>query len=166
MDWENTEVNYIAGTPFVGADVKMKAGPGGNRGVVTAWDPMRRKAVWEIKEDLPVWSGALVTAGDIVFYGTMEGWFKAADAHTGAVKWQFKTGSGIIGQPVAYKGPDGREYVAILSGVGGWAGALVAGNLDPQDPTGALGFVGAVPDLKQKTTPGGTLYVFALPQPS
>ena len=49
------------------------------------------------------------------------------------------------------------------SGVGGWAGAIVAGDLDPKDPTAALGFVGAVPDLKQKTTPGGTLYVFALP---
>ena len=117
----------------------------------------------KIKEDLPVWSGALVTAGDLVFYGTMEGWFKAVDARTGELKWQFKTGSGIIGQPVAYRGPDGREYVAILSGVGGWAGAIVAGNLDPKDPTAALGFVGAIPDLKQKTTPGGTLYVFALP---
>ncbi len=164
MDSEDTEVNYIAGTPYVGADVRMKAGPGGNRGVVTAWDPAKHRPVWELKEDLPVWSGALVTAGDIVFYGTMEGWFKAVDAHTGALKWEFKTGSGIIGQPIAYKGPDGREYVAVLSGVGGWAGAVVAGNLDPQDPTAALGFAGAVPDLKKKTTAGGALYVFALPK--
>ena len=51
----------------------------------------------------------------------------------------------------------------MLSGVGGWAGAIVAGNLDPRDPTGALGFVGATADLKQKTVAGGTLYVFALP---
>jgi PQQ-dependent dehydrogenase (methanol/ethanol family) len=163
MDWENIQVNYISGTPYVGANVRMKAGPGGNRGALTAWDPVKRKAVWEEKEDLPVWSGALVTAGDLVFYGTMEGWFKAVDAKSGELKWQFKTGSGIIGQPVAYRGPDGREYIAILSGVGGWAGAIVAGDLDPKDPTAALGFVGAVPDLKQKTTPGGTLYVFALP---
>ena len=106
----------------------------------------------------------MVTAGDLVFYGTMDGWFKAVDAHNGELKWQFKTGSGIIGQPVAYRGPDGHEYIAVLSGVGGWAGAIVAGNLDPRDPTGALGFVGAMGDLKQKTTPGGTLYVFALPQ--
>jgi hypothetical protein len=28
---------------------------------------------------------------------------------------------------------------------------------------GALGFVGAMADLKQKTAPGGTVYVFALP---
>ena len=163
MDWENIQVNYISGTPYVGANVRMKAGPGGNRGALTAWDPVKRKAVSEEKEDLPVWSGALVTAGDLVFYGTMGGWFKAVDAKSGELRWQFKTGSGIIGQPVAYRGPNGREYIAILSGVGGWAGSIVAGDLDAKDPTAALGFVGDVPDLKQKTTPGGTLYVFALP---
>jgi PQQ-dependent dehydrogenase (methanol/ethanol family) len=164
MDWENKEANYIAGTPYVGAEVTMKAGPGGNRGALTAWDPMARKPVWEIKEDLPLWSGAVVTAGNLLFYGTLDGWFKAVDATTGEVKWSFKTGSGIIGQPIAYRGPDGREYVAILAGVGGWAGVIVPGNLDPADPTGALGFVGAVPDLKEKTTAGGMLYVFALPK--
>lgn len=163
MDWEDVQVNYIAGTPFVGANVVMKAGPGGNRGEFTAWDVTSHKPAWSIKEDLPMWSGALATAGDLVFYGTMDGWFKAVDARNGRQKWAFKTGSGIIGQPVAYRGPDGHEYVAVLSGVGGWAGAVVAGNLDPRDPTGAIGFLGATGDLKQKTTPGGMLYVFALP---
>ena len=163
MDWLNTQANYISGTPYVGAQVVMKPGPGGNRGAFTAWDPIRRKIAWEVKEDLPVWSGAVATAGDLVFYGTMDGWFKAVDARTGQLKWQFKTGSGIIGQPVVYKGPDGHEYIAVLSGVGGWSGAIVSGNLDPHDKTAALGFVGAMADLKQKSTPGGTLYVFALP---
>ena len=163
MDWEDVQVNYIAGTPYVGANVVMKAGPGGNRGELTAWDPIQGKPVWQIKEDLPVWSGTLATAGNLIFYGTMDGWFKAVDARTGALKWKFKLGSGIIGQPVVYKGPDGHEYVAILDGVGGWAGAIVSGNLNPKDPTGALGMVGAMADLKQKTTPGGMLYVFALP---
>jgi PQQ-dependent dehydrogenase (methanol/ethanol family) len=165
MDWEDVQTNYIAGTPYVGANVVMKAGPGGNRGEFTAWDPVQAKAAWTIKEDLPLWSGALATAGDLVFYGTMDGWFKAIDAKSGDLKWQFKTGSGIIGQPIAYRGPDHHEYVAILSGVGGWAGAIVSGDLDPRDKTAALGFVAAVPDLKQKTAAGGTLYVFALPQP-
>jgi len=163
QDAMTSQVSYIAGTPYVGAELKMKPGPGGKRGLFTAWDPTAAKAAWKIDEDFPVWSGALATAGDLVFYGTMEGWFKAVDARTGKVLWQFKTGSGIIGQPIVYKGPDGHEYVAVLSGVGGWVGAIVDGDLSPQDPTGALGFVGAVPDLKQKTTPGGMLYVFALP---
>jgi PQQ-dependent dehydrogenase (methanol/ethanol family) len=163
MDAQHLQANYIAGTPYVGAELRMKAGPGGNRGVFTAWDPVRRAAAWEIKEDLPLWSGALVTAGDVVFYGTMDGWFKAVDARTGQTLWQFKCASGIIGQPIAYRGPDGHEYIAILAGVGGWAGAIVSGDLDPRDPTAALGFVAAVPDLKQKTTAGGVLYAFRLP---
>jgi lanthanide-dependent methanol dehydrogenase len=164
MDWKSRPVSYVAGTPFVGAEVVSKAGPGGNRGEFTAWDPVEGNAVWTIKEDLPLWSGTMATAGGLVFYGTMDGWFKAVDAKTGELKWQFRTGSGIIGQPIAYRGPDGHEYVAILSGVGGWAGAIVSGDLDPRDPTGALGMNGVMADLKTKTAPGGTLYVFTLPK--
>jgi PQQ-dependent dehydrogenase (methanol/ethanol family) len=163
QDAETYQVSYIAGTPYVGADLKMKAGPGGHRGEFSAWDPIARRKVWSIKENFPVWSGALATAGDLVFYGTMEGWFKAVDAKTGALLWQFKTGSGIIGQPVSYRGPDGKQYVAVLSGVGGWAGAIVAGGLDARDPTAGGGFVNAMKDLPQATSKGGMLYVFALP---
>jgi PQQ-dependent dehydrogenase (methanol/ethanol family) len=163
MDEGVLEANYIAGTPYVGADVKMYAGPGGHRGVFTAWDPVRRQPRWEIKEDLPLFGPALATAGGLVFYGTMDGWFKAIDARDGKLLWRFKTGSGIIGQPISYRGPDGRQYIAVVAGVGGWAGAIVSGNLDPRDPTAALGFVNAVKDLPDKTTAGGMLYVFALP---
>src|SRR5678810_1102327 len=139
MDSEGVEANYIAGTPFVGANVRMYAGPGGNRGEFIAWDPVNRRKVWSIKEDFPVWSGVVVTGGDLAFYGTMDGWFKAVDARTGIELWQFKTGSGIIGQPITYRGPDGKQYVAVLSGVGGWSGAVVAGDLDTRDGTAALG---------------------------
>jgi alcohol dehydrogenase (cytochrome c) len=59
--------------------------------------------------------------------------------------------------------PDGKQYVAILSGVGGWSGAVVAGDLDVRDSTAALGFVNAMTDLPQATTKGGMLYVFGLP---
>lgn len=163
MDFQGVQANYIAGTPFVGANVRMYAGPGGNRGEFSAWDPVHGKAVWTAKEEFPAWSGALVTAGDVVFYGTMDGWFKALNARTGDALWQFKTGSGIIGQPIAFKGPDGKQYIAVLSGVGGWSGAVVAGGLNTQDATGALGFVNAMKDLGQHTAPGGTLYVFSLP---
>ena len=163
MDWEGTEANYIAGTPYVGVDAKFYAGPGGNMGFFTAWDPVRNGPAWQILEKYPVWSGALATAGDVVFYGTMEGWFKAVDAKTGALLWQFKTGSGIIGQPVTYRGPDGKQYIAILSGIGGWPGAIVAGDLDTRDQTAAVGWGKAMEDLPKDTTKGGTLYVFALP---
>jgi alcohol dehydrogenase (cytochrome c) len=141
----------------------MHAGQGGNRGEYAAWDIINGKKVWAIKERFPVWSGTVVTAGDVAFYGTMDGYFKAIDANSGDLLWQFKTGSGIIGQPMTYIGPDGKQYVAILSGVGGWAGAIVSGQLDKRDGTAALGFVNAMKDLPDVTTSGGTLYVFALP---
>jgi PQQ-dependent dehydrogenase (methanol/ethanol family) len=163
MDYAGGEANYIAGTPYVGAEVRMYAGPGGHRGVFTAWDPVARQKVWDIKERFPVWSGALVTAGDVVFYGTMDRWFKAVDARSGKLLWKFQVGSGIIGQPMTYRGPDGRQYVAILSGVGGWAGAAALGIMPEADPFIALGFADAMKDLPQHTAEGGTLHVFALP---
>ena len=161
-DVEGTAASYIAGTPYVGANVVIKAGPGGNRGVLTAWDPVNAKPAWEIKETFPVWSGTLVTASDLLFYGTMDGWFKAVNAKTGQPLWQFKVGSGIIGQPVAYKGPDGHEYIAVLSGVGGWSGAIVSAQLDPRDANAGGGFAAAMADLRQATTRGGMLYVFSV----
>jgi lanthanide-dependent methanol dehydrogenase len=163
MDWMSTEVNYIAGTPYVGALVHMKPGPGGHRGELTAWDPVARRPTWVVKENFPVWSGTVVTAGDIVFYGTMDGWFKAVNARTGELLWRYKVDSGIIGQPVSYKGPDGHQYIAVLSGVGGWSGAVVSGPVDPRDGSAALGMVNVMSDLPKYTTAGGTLYVFSLP---
>src|SRR5438105_171308 len=163
MDVESVETGYIAGTPFVGMNVRMYSGPGGHRGEVTAWDPVNARAAWKLKEPFPVWSGALATAGDVVFYGTMDRWFKAVDAKTGELLWRFQTASGIIGQPITCRGPDGKQYVAVLDGVGGWAGAIVSGDLDPRDTGAALGFVNAMRDLPAHTPKGGTLWVFALP---
>jgi PQQ-dependent dehydrogenase (methanol/ethanol family) len=163
MDWMNMEVSYIAGTPYVGAQVHMKPGPGGHRGALTAWDPVQRKPAWVVKENFPVWSGTLVTGGNLVFYGSMDGWFKAVNATSGEIVWKYKVDSGIISQPVSYRGPDGHQYIAVLSGVGGWSGAVVSGPVDPRDGSAALGMVNAMSDLPKYTTAGGTLYVFSLP---
>jgi len=164
MNYEAIEANYIAGTPYLGADVKMFRGPGDYQGELVAWDVANNRKAWGVKESvLPVYSGVRATGGDVVFYGTMEGWFKAVNAQTGELLWQFKTGSGIIGQPITYRGPDGKQYVSILSGVGGWAGAIVPSKLDPRDATAALGFVNAMGDLPSATTAGGMLYTFSLP---
>jgi PQQ-dependent dehydrogenase (methanol/ethanol family) len=162
MDYEGVEANYIAGTPYLGASVKMFPGPGNYRGELVAWDPVRARAVCSVKEDLPLWSGVLATAGDLVFYGTMDGWFKAIDARSCAELWKFKTGSGIVGNPIAYKGPDGKEYIAVYSGIGGWMGAVAFPDVSLDDPYTALGVAGAIPDIKQKSGMGGMLYVFSL----
>jgi alcohol dehydrogenase (cytochrome c) len=165
MNWKSSEVGYISGTPYVGATVDMFAGPGGYRGEFMAWDPVARKKAWTVTENFPVWSGALVTAGDIAFYGTMDRWFKAVDAKSGKVLWQFKAPSGIIGQPITYMGANGTQYVAILSGVGGWPGVVAHAEVDPRVRNAALGFAGATQDLPAHTAGGGTLLVFAVPGP-
>ncbi len=65
--------------------------------------------------------------------------------------WRFKVDSGIIGQPISYRGPDGHQYIAVLSGVGGWSGAVVSGPVDPRDGSAALGMVNVMSDLPKYT---------------
>ena len=162
MDYEGTAVNYIAGTPYLGASVRMYPGPGGYQGEFMAWDVANAKKVWSIKDaDLPLYSGVLSTGGDLAFYGTMDGWFRAVDARSGKVLWQFKTSSGIIGNPMTFLGPDGKQYVAIYSGIGGWMGATALPSISTDDPYAGLGVVGTMKQIKAKTQPGDTLYVFS-----
>lgn len=162
MDYEGTAVNYIAGTPYLGASVRMYPGPGSYQGEFIAWDVANAKKVWSIKEsDFPVYSGVLSTGGDVAFYGTMDGWFRAVDDRSGKVLWQFKTASGIVGNPVTFLGPDGKQYVAIYSGIGGWMGATALPDISTDDPYAALGVVGAMKKIKNATQPGDMLYVFS-----
>ena len=162
MDDEPFHVTYAPGQPYVGASLTMYPAPGGeNTGNFIAWDPGSGKIVWSDPEKFSVWSGALATAGDVVFYGTLEGYLKAVDARTGALLYKFKTPSGIIGNVMTYQ-HKGRQFVAVLSGIGGWPGiGLAAGLTDPRDGDGAVGFYAA---LSNYTALGGTLTVFALPQ--
>ncbi len=164
MDFKTSEVGYIAGTPYVGATVDMYGGPGGYRGEFAAWDPVKRKKVWARKENLPVWSGTMVTAGNVAFYGTMDRWFNVVDARNGKLLYHFRAPSGFVGQPVTYMGSDGTQYVAILSGIGGWAGAIGNAEIDPRVRAGALGFNGATQDVPQYTSGGSSLLVFSLPR--
>ena len=163
MDFEALKALYFQGAPFVGAMVTMKAGPGGHRGELMAWDAVAGRKVWGIREFFPVWSGVLATAGDVVFYGTLDRTFKAIDARTGAVLFQTRLEAGIIGHPMTFVGADGKQRVAIYSGPGGWIGAVVPGNLSLDDPTAGLGSVNAMSDLPQFTRAGGAVHVFKLP---
>ena len=163
MDYAGIEANYIAGTPYLGADVRMYPGPGGYQGELVAWDVAHNRKAWGVKDPkFPIYSGVLATGGDVVFYGTMDGWFKAVDARTGTELWKFHVASGIVGNPITYLGPDGKQYVAVYSGIGGWMGAVAFPEISADDPYAALGVVGAMKDIKQYTAPGSTVYVFGL----
>ncbi len=162
MDYEPFRVSYTAGQPYVGATLAMyPAGEShGGMGNFIAWNGKSGNIVWSLPEKFSVWSGALATAGDIVFYGTLEGYLKAVDANTGQELYKFKTPSGIIGNVMTYT-HGGKQYIAVLSGVGGWAGiGLAAGLTNPNDGLGAVGGYAA---LSNYTALGGQLTVFALP---
>ena len=161
MDYEPFKVSYTAGQPYVGATLSMYPPPGETHmGNFIAWDNKTGKIVWSNKEQFSVWSGALATAGGVVFYGTLEGYLKAVDAKSGKELYKFKTPSGIIGNVTTYEN-NGKQYIAVLSGVGGWAGIGLAAGLT--DPTAGLGAVGGYAALSNYTALGGTLTVFSLP---
>ena len=170
MNYEPFEIEYTAGQPYVGATLDMF--PAGrdamtgekdgstNLGQFTGWDATKGKMAWSHKEPFSVWSGVVATAGDVVFHGTLEGYLKARDAKTGKELYKFKTASGIIGNvnTWAYKG---KQYVGVLSGLGGWAGIGMAADLDGDQE--GLGAVGAYKSLGNFTKLGGVFTVFALP---
>lgn len=185
MDYEPYRVSYTAGQPYVGATVAMYPAPNshGGMGNFIAWDAAKGEIVWSKPELFSVWSGALATDGDVVFYGTLEGYIKAVD-DKGNELYKFKTPSGIIGNVNTYE-HGGKQYIAVLSGVGGWAGiGLAGGLLAPENAaawhgavdqgreqgdeaasvgTAGLGAVGGYAGLAEYTTLGGQLTVFGLP---
>lgn len=162
MDYEPFKVSYTAGQPYVGATLSMYPAPGshGGMGNFIAWDNVKGEIKWSLPEQFSVWSGALATAGDVVFYGTLEGYLKAVDATTGEELFKFKTPSGIIGNVMTYE-QGGKQYIGVLSGVGGWAGIGLAAGLT--NPTEGLGAVGGYAALSEYTALGGQLTVFELP---
>ena len=161
MDFEDTTANYITGTPYLGAIVRTYPGPGGYQGELVAWDVAHAKKVWSIKDNaFPVNGGVLTTGGGLAFYGTMDGSFRAVDDRTGKVLWQFKTPSGIVGNPMTFTGPDGKQYIAVYSGIGGWMGSVDFPYITASDPYAAHGAAGAMRHIKSATHPGDYLYVF------
>ena len=144
MDLTDHKVGYIAGTPYDGMDLQTHAGGHTNKwGEFIAWNPLTGQRVWSIPETFMTMSGVLATGGDVVFYGTADGWFRAVDARSGKVLWSQKLSSGIISQPMTYLGPDRRQYVAVVAGVGGVVSQV-------------MGAKNGFPSR------GGTLYVFSV----
>ncbi|MFO1341246.1 MAG: PQQ-dependent dehydrogenase, methanol/ethanol family [Burkholderiaceae bacterium] len=161
---------YIAGTPFTGADVNFVPAPGGYFGELVAWDAAKGQRAWSVTETLPLYAGVLATAGNVVFYGTLDRWFKAVDATTGAVLFQTQLECGVMGNPISYTAPDGKQRVAVYTGVGwlagGFAGGPCPGNAQAR---GGTSLARAVEGLQTNTTAraptakSGMLHVFRLP---
>jgi PQQ-dependent dehydrogenase (methanol/ethanol family) len=161
MDYEASHATHLKGTPYMGVSSPYMAGPGGYLGSFMAWDAASGKKVWENKEPYPNWSGALVTAGDVAFYGTLDGWFKSVDAKSGKLLSKFKVGSGVVGNPMTYRAPDGKQYVAVYAGFGGdWA--LLSGDTRSDDPADMRPPADFLKDIARYTSQGGIIWIFGL----
>jgi PQQ-dependent dehydrogenase (methanol/ethanol family) len=162
MDYDAVPIQRIAGTPYIGAGTPYHLGPDSKTlGAFIAWDATTGKRVWESPEEFLAWGGALVTGGDVAFYGTLDGWFKSVDAKTGAVLSKFKVGSGVVGNPITFRAPDGKQYVAVYAGIGGdtdlFAGDTVAGDqTDVRPPSDFM------KDIARHTSQGGMIWLFGL----
>lgn len=147
MDIWNEPITYKKGAAYLGSGFTIKPMYDDHIGSLKAIDPMTGEWKWEYKNDAPLWSGVMSTAGGLVFFGTPEGKFLALDDETGEELWSFQTGSGIVGQPVTWE-QDGEQYVSIISG---WGGAVPL-------------WGGEVAKKVNYLNQGGTLWTFRLPK--
>jgi len=127
MNYEPLEVSFIAGTPITGVSMGIVPGAGGNMGEFVAYDPVKGQRAWTIKEPLAVFGGTMSTAGGVVFYGTLDRQFKAVDAKTGKLLFSQPLECGVASAPISYTGPDGKQRVAITTGLGFLNGGFAGG---------------------------------------
>jgi len=162
MTYEPFKVEYTAGQPYVGATLTMFPTPNshGGMGNFIVWNAGTGKIEQSKAEKFSVWSGALTTDGGLACYGTLEGYLKCVDAdNINKELFKFRTPSGIIGNVFTYE-HKGKQYMGVLSGIGGWAGIGMAAGLEKD--TDGLGAVGGYRDLQKFTNLGGSLTIFAL----
>ena len=164
MDYEGIEANYIAGTPYLGADVKMYPGPGGYQGELVGVG--RRAQPQGVGRQGRRSSRSTAACSRPAATSSSTGrWTAGSRRSTRAPApscGSSTCASGIVGNPITYLGPDGKQYVAVYSGIGGWMGAVAFPDVSADDPYAALGVVGAMKDIKKYTAPGDTVYVFGL----
>ncbi len=158
--WEKGKLQYKPGDLYMGVDYQMYR-MGQTIGHLRAIDVANKKVVWDVPSSLPLFAGILATKGGVVFTGDLRGRVLAFDAKTGKELWKFQTGSGINASPMTYE-LDGKQYVAILSGLGGdpsfyysapkggmlWVFAI-DGKVEEGDLYNALVIENMLPSLKQ-----------------
>ena len=116
MDIAGKNEEYEAGKFYLASEFDLdKADEGDHLAELKAWDPVKQRKVWGIKEPLPIIGGAMSTAGGLMFYGTPSGILKAVNAQTGEVLWHFNVGTGIVQSPITYQA-DGKQYLAVVAG--------------------------------------------------
>jgi alcohol dehydrogenase (cytochrome c) len=146
QDMQLTNVTFRKGTFYLGNDFNVIPGHGDHLGQLLALNPATQKPAWAINLPLPWNGGTMTTAGNLVFFGDIQGIFHALNARTGEELWHMNVGSGVGAGPITFA-VDGKQYVAVLAG-------------RAEGPPAYMGEVGK--KIMAATPEGGTLFVFSL----
>ena len=146
------EVPLVEGAGGTAANRRWFEMPGsnGNMGKLAAFNVDTMTETWSYEQRAAILTGAVSTAGNLVFVGDLDRRFRAFDARNGEILWETRLGTSVQGHPVTFA-INGKQYLAVTTAMG-------ARGVSPRTVPRVV-----APDVRHPNN-GNALYVFALPE--
>ena len=106
---------YVEGDSFTGGGTETPLPIDHYASAIRAIDPTTGDIRWEFPMTPRSRAGVLATAGDLVFSASVDGYFYALDAESGAPLWQISLGGPVNASPMSYSVGD-RQFVTMTIG--------------------------------------------------